>query len=138
MAFNPVNNNFANITTYQAIFLQGANEVCGFLATPTDSVMYVKGQLMAQYTSGGSAGQFVNYLDAGSNGQDVCIGIMASDDLPSEYPTGGLARNIIFGGFKVNDAALVASTPGDIPTGMAELNARKILDVSGLNIWYVP
>ncbi len=138
MAFNPVNNSFAGQTTYKAIFLQGANEVCGFLATPTDAVMYVKGQLMAQYTAGPNLGQFVNYLAAGTNGQSVCVGVMADDSLPTTYPVGGLERNIIFGGFKVNDAALVASTPADIPTGMATLNARKILDVSGLNIWYVP
>ena len=138
MAYAPVNNNFELLVTYDALYLQGNTDVCGFLAAPTGGLTYVPGVLMAVYTSGANAGQYVNYDSTGTNGQAVCIGWLDEQYLPHTYPTGGIMANIKFGNAMVNNAKLVVSHAGDIPTGMAQLGARYIPNVSGVNIWYVP
>jgi hypothetical protein len=58
--------------------------------------------------------------------------------MPYAYPSGGLMAKIKFGNAMLNAEQLVASTPADIPTGMAQLGARRIPNMSGINVYYVP
>lgn len=43
---------------------------------------YKKGLALAQYTGGANAGQYVNWVAGGANGQGTCIGFLSDDRIP--------------------------------------------------------
>lgn len=150
---SPVVDNFANVQTYKALYRFGNNDVAGNLAPPTYApnpaypavLNYVKGQLIALYTSGPNVGYYVSYDSTGTNGQNVCVGWIDDDRLPWIYP--GInqigSRALIRYGSRpynmVMNNALVAKTTADIATGMAQLGAKLINDSpTGETYWYIP
>ena len=143
---SPVNNDFILQQTYKKLYLYGNKDVAGTLSAPTYApdpnyplnLTYVKGQLMALYTSGDNIGQYVGYDSTGTNGQNICVGWIDDDRIPYTYPGVGKLRGLIkFGDAMVFDAQLVAKTAGDIVTGMQALGGRKYT-IAGEIIWYVP
>ena len=138
-AYTPINDQFKYIARYKALYYQGNTDKTYTLAPPTGGAQYVPGLLMATYTGGPNVGMFVNYSSAGTNGQNVCVGWLDDQDLSYDESLAGLAQaKVKFGNAMVMDDALVALTDADIVTGMTSLYARKITNISGVDIWYVP
>lgn len=126
------NNNFQFIQTYSALTYAGGPFITVPLVNSTGA-NYQPGLLMAKYTAGGNAGYYGDYVAAGTNGQQTCIGVFADDNYP--IGTNGTAASLgnplaliqVFGlGTRFKANLITATTPGDIPTGMAAIGARLV------------
>ena len=135
-------NSYQNQQTYLAINATDSTIDTGPLAAPTGSYVYKKGSLMAKYTSGPNSGQYVNYVAAGSTGQNVCVGILQSDELSDTQATdGGETISVQLAGmpglYNFLEAELDVMTSGDITTGMTAMFARRMV-INGIAEWHLP
>lgn len=102
----------------------------GILAPSTGSVVYQTGTLLAQYTGGGSVGQFVNYDSvSGTNGQNVFVGVLYDDLIVNGTTVAGqvqiLVQNLKGAVYK---NLLLGTQVGDIAAAITQRNAKTVFD----------
>ncbi len=100
------------------------------LAPSTGGIVYQTGLLLAQYTSGSFAGQFVNYDSvAGTDGQDVFVGVLMDDLIQTGTTVAGqvqIAVMLTKGAFVQQQ--LFYTQIADIAAAIVQRNAKVVYD----------
>lgn len=100
------------------------------LAPSTGGVVYQSGTMVAQYTSGANVGKFVNYDSvAGSNGQNVFVGVISDDLIFNGTTVVGQVQIIVMltkGAFI--ESALQYTQIADVAAAIAQRNAKVVFD----------
>lgn len=100
------------------------------LAASTGGIIYKTGLLLAQFTSGPNVGKFVNYDSvAGTNGQNVFVGVLMDDLCPettSAVPLAQIAVWLTKGAFVKEQ--LLYTQIADVAAAITQRNAKSIID----------
>lgn len=100
------------------------------LAASTGGIVYQTGLLLAQYTAGPNVGKFVNYDSvAGTNGQNVFVGVLMDDLLPQSTAAAALAQIAVMltkGAFVQEQ--LFYTQIADIAAAIAQRDAKVVFD----------
>lgn len=100
------------------------------LAPSTGGIVYQYGLMLAQYTSGGNAGKFVNYDSvAGTNGQAVFVGVLMDDLIQTGTTVTGQVQIAIMltKGAYVQEQLLYTQI-ADIAAAIAQRDAKVVFD----------
>jgi len=100
------------------------------LAASTGGIEYKTGLLLAQLTSGADSGKFINFDSvAGTDGQDVFVGVLMDNQLPvstAAQPLAQIAIMLTKGAFVKEQ--LLYTQIADIAAAVTQRNAKEIID----------
>jgi hypothetical protein len=95
------------------------------IATATDGFVYYPGAVLAVYTSGGSEGQVVNWVEGGSAGQGQAYAVLIENYLnpllSSAMPAGTFVKVLRIG--NVSGAPLSITSGSTLNTALGQLGA---------------
>lgn len=98
------------------------------LAPATDGLVYNAGTILARYTSGPNVGKYVNYVTGGTNGQDVMVGVLSDNRVPTNYttPAANDRLQMVYGGANIFLQYLYTplGTSADVLVALATMGAR--------------
>lgn len=131
MAWGPgVNTNARSISFPNCCTDASPIYTMALLAPSTGGIVYQTGLLLAQYTSGGNVGKFVNYDSvSGTNGQATFVGVLMDDLLTTGTTVTGQAQiSVMLTKGAYVQEQLFYTQIADIAAAIAQRDAKVVFD----------